>query len=367
MQWRRLAPVVVVAGALVLGACLESTSGSGASGDGASAAATTVPVTAADPAIDSTSTVPVATEAPVTEPPTTAAPDTTAAPVKVPISRNLRQGLKGDDVKQLQQRLIDLKFDPGAPDGAFGPTTTQAVWAYQKLVMGATGKAVNGIVSPELWDRMQDPLDVQPRRPNATATHLEVYLPEQVAVLWVNRELRLITHISSGSGKDWCGERTDGTKVCGTSITPGGMYKFNRRQSGWWEGDLGRMYNPVYFNFGIAVHGMTSVPNYPASHGCIRIPMNIAEYFPSLVKNGDQVFVWDGVKEPEKYGAQPPPFNTPDPSATTTTTTAPTTTAPKPVTTAPPATPAPTAPPTTPAPTAPPTTPAPASTAPPAT
>ena len=157
---------------------------------------------------------------------------------------------------------------------------------------------------------MQDPLGIAPRRPNATPTHIEVYLPEQVAVLFKDGQLRLITHISTGSGKDWCGERTDGTKVCGTSITPGGVYKFNRRQSDWWEGDLGRMFNPVYFNYGIAVHGMTTVPNYPASHGCVRIPMHIAEYFPSLVKNGDQVFVWDGVKEPEKYGAQPPPFDT---------------------------------------------------------
>jgi hypothetical protein len=115
----------------------------------------------------------------------------------------------------------------------------------------------------------------------------------------------------------------------------------------------------VYFNYGIAVHGMTSVPNYPASHGCVRIPMQIADYFPSLVKNGDQVFVFDGVKEPEAYGAQPPPFDQPDPNATTTTTTiAPTTTA-KATTTAPPPPPAPkptttTHPPTTPPATTPP-------------
>lgn len=363
MQWRRLAPVMVVAGALVLGACLGSSSkGSGSDGDGASAAATTtVPaVTVAE------TTAPPATEPPTTAAPTTAAPATPPPVVKVPLARNLRQGLRGDDVKMVQQRLVDMAFDPGAPDGVFGPTTTQAIWAYQKLVMGATGKAVNGIVTPELWDRMQDPLGIAARRPNATPTHMEIYLPEQVATLWKDGQLRLVTHISTGSNKDWCGERTDGTKVCGTSITPGGMYRFTRRQSDWWEGDLGRMYNPVYFNYGIAVHGMTSVPNYPASHGCVRIPMNIAEYFPSLVKNGDQVFVWDGVKEPEKYGAQPPPFDKADPSATTTTTTPPTT-VPKPAPTAPPATPATTAPPTTPAPTAPPTTPPATTPAPPTT
>jgi lipoprotein-anchoring transpeptidase ErfK/SrfK len=27
----------------------------------------------------------------------------------------------------------------------------------------------------------------------------------------------------------------------------------------------------MYFNGGIAVHGYTSVPTYPASHGCVRV------------------------------------------------------------------------------------------------
>ena len=164
---------------------------------------------------------------------------------------------------RMQQRLVEMGFDPGVPDGVYGPATAQAVWAYQKLVTGATGKAVNGVITAQLWDRMQDPLGIGPRRPNATSTHMEIYLPEQVAILFQDNVPRLITHISSGSGKEWAGERKDGTKVFGTSITPGGTYKFNRRQSGWWEGDLGRMHNPVYFNYGIAVHGMTAVPELP--------------------------------------------------------------------------------------------------------
>ncbi len=116
------------------------------------------------------------------------------------------------------------------------------------------------------------------------------------------------------------------------------MFKFYRRYPGWREGELGRMWNPVYFNYGVAVHGAGNVPDYPASHGCVRIPLHIGNYFPSLVKYGDQVFVFDGVKEPEAYGAQPPPFNTPDPSYTTTTSTTTTTTTLPPTTKAPPPT-----------------------------
>ena len=103
------------------------------------------------------------------------------------------------------------------------------------------------------------------------------------------------------------------------------------------------MWDPVYFNYGIAVHGALNVPLKPASHGCIRIPLTLSPSFQEVTTKGDQVFVFDGVKEPEYYGAQPPYFNRRDPdystttTSTTTTTTVPPTTVP-PSTTPPPAT-----------------------------
>ena len=57
----------------------------------------------------------------------------------------------------------------------------------------------------------------------------------------------------------------------------------------------------------------------PASHGCVRIPMHVSEYFQTLVAYGDRVYVFDGVKEPEQYGAPVPPADKPDPNYTTTT------------------------------------------------
>jgi hypothetical protein len=151
-----------------------------------------------------------------------------------------------------------------------------------------------------MWDRMQDPLGVAPRRPDSTATHVEVYLPQQVMVVFRDDRPLLITHISSGSNQRWCEvvtvDKDDGTEeekgVCGHSITPGGVFTFNRRYDGWRDAELGRMWNPVYFNYGIAVHGAGNVPQYPASHGCVRIPMHIGNYFPSLVAKGDQIFVF---------------------------------------------------------------------------
>ncbi len=295
--------------------------------------------------------------------PESTAPATSAPPAKVRLPRELIEGATGEDVKMVQQRLLDLGFDPGGIDGIFGPSTIQAVWAFEKLILGIPRDQVSGHVTPAMWDRMQDPLGLAPRRPDSTPVHVEVYLPEQVIVVFRDNQPILLSHTSTGSNQDWCEvvkvDNDDGTQtekgICGKSITPGGVFKFNRRRAGWREGELGRMWNPVYFNYGIAVHGAGNVPSYPASHGCVRIPMHIGSYFPSLVTYGDQVFVFDGVKEPEAYGAQLPPFNTPDPSYTTTTSTTTTTTT-MPTTTKPAPTQPPTAPPTEPAPTEPTTT-----------
>ena len=38
-----------------------------------------------------------------------------------------------------------------------------------------------------------------------------------------------------------------------------------------YESTLGILYRPRFIVGGVAVHGYSSVPNYPASHGCIRV------------------------------------------------------------------------------------------------
>ena len=263
-------------------------------------------------------------------------PSSTSPVTKLPLTQTYGRGAAGPEIKLIQDRLIELKFDPGVADGSFGQRTQQAVWAFEKLVMGVPRDQVTGKVTPEMWSRMQDPLLILPRRPDSTPNHTEIYLPEQVLIVFHADIPVLVTHIASGTNEEWCEEVTispgeqdneSGTEpikkgVCGLSWTPGGVYKFYRMVVGRRESQLGGMYNPVYFNKGIAVHGAKEVPDHPASHGCIRIPMHISDYFQSLVSKGDQVFVFDGVKEPESYGAQPPRFNWVDPSYTTTTTTA---------------------------------------------
>lgn len=253
-------------------------------------------------------------------------------PLSIPLTRVLNKKSRGEDVRRVQQRLKDLGFDPGAIDGVYGDYTMMSVWAFQTLVMKMSRDTITDFATPHIWDVMRAPVTITPRRTQTTPTHVEIYLPEQVMVVFKDSKPILVSHISSGSNLDWCeavtidpGEEGNPTNqqiqagVCGKSFTPAGVYYFYSRKVGIRESQLGSMWNPVYFNYGIAVHGALQIPNYPASHGCIRIPIFISEYFPNLVQYGDRVFVFDGVKEPEDYGSPPPYFNRPWPGFTTTT------------------------------------------------
>ena len=281
----------------------------------------------------------------LTVPATTLPPvviNTDPAIQKTSLASSLRKGSYGDDVKAMQQRLTDLGFDPGPVDGQFGTGTEEALWAFEGLISGLKYDQQTGVLSDDLWQIMQDPIIFQPRRQGGAGnTHMEIYLDLQVGIVFTDDKPKLITHISSGTGETWCEvvkQDTDNEgkpldepiekDVCGVSKTPGGVFKFYRRYEGNRQGPLGGMMNPVYFNYGIAVHGAHNVPNKPASHGCIRIPESIADYFPSLVKNGDRVYVWDGKKEPEQQSKRDmtPIFNYPNPNSTTTSSSSTTTT-----------------------------------------
>jgi hypothetical protein len=112
-----------------------------------------------------------------------------------------------------------------------------------------------------------------------------------------------------------------GTDGCQYAITPTGHFHFTYLHRGWDNGKLGRMWNPYYFDGGIAVHGLASVPAQPASHGCARIPLDIANYFPSLVTSGESVYVVGTPKKPGSAYVGPAPT-----TSSTTTTTVPKTT-----------------------------------------
>ncbi|HET6511322.1 MAG TPA: L,D-transpeptidase, partial [Candidatus Kapabacteria bacterium] len=108
--------------------------------------------------------------------------------------------------------------------------------------------------------------------------HIEVDLMRQV--LFVVDSLGTVVRIlpvSSGNGKPFTTVRPDGTEYTRNAITPAGQFRISRIIKGWRKSELGELFYPIYFRGGAAVHGARSVPNFPASHGCVRIPLFAAE------------------------------------------------------------------------------------------
>ncbi|WP_421120797.1 L,D-transpeptidase family protein [Aquihabitans daechungensis] len=269
--------------ALVASGCSGSTGGKVASGG-----SSTVPTTEATTSTEATSTTTTAAPTTTTEAPTTtttAPPDPTT--LTEPAGELLKSGSVGTRTKAVQQALKDQHYDPGEPDGKFGLKTTMSVWAFQKL----HNIPADGVVGPQTEALILAKPAQEMLRPNLGPTHTEVDLSRQVMIVWRDGQPTLITHVSTGSGVAYCEDTKEGEN-CGDALTPEGVYAFNRRVEGWREAPLGKLYNPVYFNGGIAVHGAASVPDHPASHGCVRIPMSIAEYFPTLVNTGDPIEVF---------------------------------------------------------------------------
>ncbi|MDP8927249.1 MAG: DUF305 domain-containing protein [Actinomycetota bacterium] len=199
----------------------------------------------------------------------------------------LGPGNRGPEVLALEKRLDALRYDVGAVDGIFDSTTAFAVVAFQKIAgLPRTRRA-----TPDVVARLESAVVPDPLVPEGGATRVEIDLPRQVLFLYQGDALHKILPISSGTGKRYCDKGK-----CGIAKTPAGAYRVTWRDDGWRESDLGRLYNPVYFidRLGIAIHGHPSVPASPASHGCVRIPMSAAEWFPDLVPRATAVYVLDG-------------------------------------------------------------------------
>jgi peptidoglycan hydrolase-like protein with peptidoglycan-binding domain len=238
-----------------------------------------------------------------------------AVTLPVPPPGGLTVGSSGVIVLAYQRRLRELHFDPGAVDGTYSQDTAYAVVAVEKLF----GIARDGVIGPAVRLGLEH-FTYKPALPDAEENRVEVNLDTQVITVFKQWQPILLTTTSTGSGEYFCG----GNDGCQYAITPTGHFHFQYLHRGWDTGKLGRMWNPYYFNGGIAIHGLESVPNYPASHGCARIPMDIASYFPTLVTVGESVYVvGTAMKAGDRY-VGPIPSST---TTTTTTTPAPSTTA----------------------------------------
>ncbi len=193
--------------------------------------------------------------------------------IPAPPSGTLRPGMQGAAVRRLQQRLAELHYYPGTVNGQFGLDTLEAVWAF-KEVQGLPTTAGANDVTPAMRRALARPQLPPVLVPQGGGLRIEVNLPREVLVLYQHHHVALISHISAGGGYYY---RCPGGGTCGPALTPDGNYRAHWFAAGWLHVPLGRMYNPVFFigaNF--AIHGDVPIPLQPASHGCVRIPVDVA-------------------------------------------------------------------------------------------
>lgn len=191
----------------------------------------------------------------------------TAPTASAAYTRVLAIGMRGSDVSELQRALNESGFWCGGVDGAFGSLTQQAVWALQK----SYGAARTGKVDSATWQRAMSRKRPTPRYP--TLNGIEVDLTRQL--LMVVRSGKVVVTLNTSTGN---GETFPFNGGTATATTPKGTYRILRKSpketstSPWVTGELGSMYKPRYFTWsGHAIHGSTSIPPYPASHGCCRL------------------------------------------------------------------------------------------------
>jgi len=175
----------------------------------------------------------------------------------------------GADTLRAQERLLELGFWVQDTDGDYGVTTTQAVMAFQKYY----GLITDGVLGDQTAAMMTAATE-RPRGRADAGTLVEIDKGLQLLFFVVDGESRWVLNTSTGTeiAYDEPDKNTPDARQVGDSVTRNGLHDvYRERSEGWWEGDLGEIYRPKYFTGGIAVHGSNSIPDYPASHGCVRV------------------------------------------------------------------------------------------------
>ena len=179
------------------------------------------------------------------------------------------EGERGIKVLMLQRGLYRLGFSVPVT-GYYDWLTSNAVNAFRKTNgMGRDGYAPKAVYAKVLRGEGAYKL----RYPRA-GKHVEFDWSRQVLVLADKGRPFRTYHASSG-----------------TPATPTvfGTYRFYLQTPG--TNSKG-MVHSSYFIRGYAIHGYASVPNYPASHGCLRVPVPNAASIFNWIDIGDPIYLY---------------------------------------------------------------------------
>jgi PKD repeat protein len=184
----------------------------------------------------------------------------------------LQPGASGPTVARLVSGLGALHYAVRRT-GTFGAELVDSLYAFQKV----QGLPRTGIADAATWRALARPRLARPRY-SSPADHLEVDKTRQVLFVVRGGQVALIVPVSTAG-------------IAGY-FTPVGRFAIYRKVGGFDSSPLGTLFDPMYFTGGYAVHGNPSVPPYPASHGCVRVPMWVAGYLFDTNGYGETVYVY---------------------------------------------------------------------------
>ena len=179
---------------------------------------------------------------------------------------SLGPGSSGLSAYALDRRLHELHYGLGRVDGYYGQDDVDAVTAFQKL----HGLPRTGTVDTRVWTELERATVPRARYPG---DHVEVSKGLQVLFVVRDGVVALVSTVSTGA----------------TGNTPLGHFRVYSKVPGY---NAKEMFYSSFFIGGFAIHGYHSVPAYPASHGCVRIPLWIAVRVYSLLDYGTSVYIY---------------------------------------------------------------------------
>jgi len=194
---------------------------------------------------------------------------TKEAPITV-VDWRAGAGERGVKVLLLQRALLSQGYATPVT-GYYDDGTARAVLAFRKAnELGRDGYAISEVYGKLLREQGAFKL----RYPKA-GKHVEFDWSRQVLVLAKGGKPYRTYHTSSG-----------------TPATPTvfGTYHFYLKTPGT---NAKGMVDSSYFIRGYAIHGYASVPAYPASHGCLRVPIPNALQIYNWVDIGDPIFLYE--------------------------------------------------------------------------
>lgn len=187
-------------------------------------------------------------------------------------SVRLSVGSSGPHVRGLLTALSRLHIRVPYVGNTLSKNCGDAVMAFQKAYRLPRTYVVDG----DDWRKLDVASTVRPRY-SSPYDHLEVDKGRQILMVVRNGAVRGLIAVSTGA----------------TGNTPEGRFRIQQKHSfttSWYGGAI--LYRTMGFYGNFAIHGYVSVPPYPASHGCIREPMWVADWVYDRSSIGERLYIY---------------------------------------------------------------------------